>query len=295
MARMVSAIGEAMRRHPLLLGFLKPLSASRAAVRNWRNAAHTAMLDRLASDLREDVCLRVRELDSDFWMDPRSHLFRRVAGHGIYEPEMAALIRRYVHPDRDVVDVGANIGFVTIAAAKRLSSGRVLAAEPTPAAFGRLVRNVERNGVTDRVLLAQCLLGDRQTEMTLHVIPGQEEYSSLQPLVHPNANAEASVEQTLPMQRLDDLVARHGLDPAFLKIDVEGAEALVLAGARTMLERSRPVIVAEFSLPLLARFGAEPRAILQSLEALGYEVSDPGAVDGVAGRRTMGELLAIPR
>src|SRR3546814_9162768 len=93
-------------------------------------------------------------------MSPKSHLFRRLFINGEYEPELAKLFLKYLDPSRDVIDIGANIGFFSVLAGRRLSTGRVLSVEPTDAAFARLSRNVQLNGVSDRAILHQGLISD---------------------------------------------------------------------------------------------------------------------------------------
>jgi FkbM family methyltransferase len=271
-----------------------PLKALRRSAVDWRRQPETAVLDRLGRLMRGDACLYLPEAGGDFFLDPRSDLFRRLLASGRYEPAAIALLERHLDPSRDFVDVGANVGFFTVAAARRLSAGRVLAVEPVAAAHARLNRNIALNGLSDRVIPLQCLVGDRPGEGTIHVIPGREEYSSIEPLVHPSATGAATVVETCPMETLDRLVERHGLAPAMIKMDVEGAEGIVLAGARETLARHRPVVLAEFSLPLLEGFRTPPDTILESLRALGYVLSDPGGVGGEAGQRPYGELLAVP-
>src|SRR3546814_15346114 len=83
---------------------------------------------------------------SSFAMSPKSHLFGRLFINGEYEPELAKLFLKYLDPSRDVIDIVANIGFFSVLAGRRLSTGRVLSVEPTAAAFARLSRNVEQIG-----------------------------------------------------------------------------------------------------------------------------------------------------
>ena len=73
--------------------------------------------------------LRVDEFEGEFLLGPKSHLLHRVLAFGAYEPELAQLFVSHIDPDRDVIDVGANVGFFTNLAARKLETGRVLAIE----------------------------------------------------------------------------------------------------------------------------------------------------------------------
>lgn len=76
-------------------------------------------------------------------------------------------------------------------------------------------------------------------------------------------------------------------DIGLIKIDVEGAEPIVIAGATKLLERSRPPIIFEFSQEMSARVsGGAPADLFHKLFALGYQIS---LID-----RTTGRLIPIP-
>src|SRR3546814_7653834 len=72
---------------------------------------------------------------------------------------------KYLDPSRDVIDIGANIGFFSVLAGRRLSTGRVLSVEPTDAAFARLSRNVQLNGVSDRAIRSEEHTSELQSLM----------------------------------------------------------------------------------------------------------------------------------
>src|SRR3546814_12971643 len=89
----------------------------------------------------------------------------------------------------------------------------------------------------------------------LNVVKGREEYSSMAGIVHPSAVGEVTESINVKTRTIDSLVAEHGLRPALLKVDVEGAEGMVFAGAERQLKEHRTVVLAEFSRPLLLKNG----------------------------------------
>ena len=191
----------------------------------YRQAPAKAVLDRIEGLVASDVRLRVEEFDGEFILGPRSHILRRLLSEGFYEPELVQLFLSHLTPDRDVVDVGANVGFFSVLAAKRLTTGRVLAAEPTTAAFSRLSQNVTINDVETKVILYNGLVSNEASLATLDIVPGREEYSSMGGIVHPSVAGQAVQTETVQARPLDSLVAENGLRPAVIKVDVEGAEA----------------------------------------------------------------------
>lgn len=274
------------------------LSVPRYGRRRWigyRHAPAKAVLDRVEGLVTSDVRLKVDEFDGEFVLGPRSHLLRRLLTDGHYEPDLVKLFLSRLAPDRDVVDVGANIGFFTVLAAKRLTTGRVLAAEPTSAAFSRLSQNIAINGVEKKVILYNGLISDQPSLATLDIVPGREEYSSMGGIVHPSVAGQAKQTETIQALPLDDLVKEHTLHPGLIKVDVEGAEGMVFAGAQQTLREFRPIVLSEFSRPLLAKNGSSPEEIIALFDRCGYDVHNPFDSAAKAGAVDFDEIIAIPR
>lgn len=137
-------------------------------------------------------------------------------------------------PDWTVVDVGANIGMFSIWQARR--GARVIAYEPHPRAFANLLTNLEANGVGSRVTCVNAAVSRSRGDGWLSTAAG-------------STSAHLTGERSgdgfvVPMMTLDESLATHDLASVdLLKIDVEGAELDVIAGARATLERTRAVII----------------------------------------------------
>src|SRR3546814_18543197 len=82
-------------------------------------------------------------------------------------------------------------------------------------------------------------------------------------------------------------------DLALLKVDVEGAEGMVFAGAERTLKEHRPVVLAEFSRPLLLKNGSSPEAIITLFERCGYGVRNPFR-SGRPGSVEYDEIIGVP-
>jgi hypothetical protein len=85
---------------------------------------------------------------------------------------------------------------------------------------------------------------------------------------HPASGDPAAID--VPFFTVDELCAAHGLVPAIVKIDVEGAEADVLRGAAATLRVHRPVLCLELHLDFLERLGEPAGATLSHLSEIGY-------------------------
>jgi FkbM family methyltransferase len=157
---------------------------------------------------------------------------------------MERLYRRFVNPGDLVFDVGAHVGD-RVAAFRRLGA-RVVAVEPQPALRTtlKLLRGWDRGIVIEPVALGRA---DGAAELRINL--DNPTVSTASPdFVRAAAGASGWEGQawtttvTVPMTTLDALVARHG-PPAFIKIDVEGFEAEVLAG----LSQAVPALSFEFT------------------------------------------------
>jgi FkbM family methyltransferase len=245
--------------------------------------------------VKGSVICEVKEFDGIFAIDPRSDLLHRLLSVGYYEPRIAQLYYAHIRPDGDILDVGANVGFYTVAGAKRLTTGRLLAAEPTADAFSRLVENVARNGVSDRVILFKGMIGQVKGQGQIYFVPGSEEYSSMNTPEHFGAEGKEIYSELVQIERVDDLVDEHGLRPAVLKVDVEGAEFSVFSGAQRTLSTFRPVVISELWRGPTRADGHSGAEILQMFQTLDYVVVDPHDPEAKPGQSEMGEIISIPK
>jgi FkbM family methyltransferase len=180
-----------------------------------------------------------------FELDCRSHIAKRLLVERSYEPDVVAMVGSRIRRDRDVIDVGANIGLFSVLMSGMISKeNRLLAIEPTPGAANLLRRNLARNGRRN-VVVFEGAATDRKGEFPIHVIPGMEEYSSLGKMVLPWIANRSHETLLVPGETVDSLVEQMELTPGLIKIDAEGAESAVLTGCPRTIERHRPAILCE--------------------------------------------------
>lgn len=273
------------------------LTAPRFLRRRWRDYRAKPAVDAIYAVqdmIVGDVQVRVPEFDGEFLMSAKSHIFLRLAQFGEYEPALIKLILEAVVPDKDVIDVGANLGFFSCAAAKRLTTGSVLAIEPTDGAYRRLVQNIDLNGVKDKIVVFKGLASDTAGVSDIHFIDGMEEYSSIEKSEHPAVAGRDMKSIKVPSKTIDQLVSEHGLHPAVIKVDVEGAENLVFKGAHETLTKFRPMVLAELNRKMLGTFDSTPEELINQFKQLGYKTVDPIRPGVEPGSVDFGDLLCIP-
>lgn len=149
--------------------------------------------------------------------------------------------------DAVVLDIGANIGIMTVPIARRVRGGHVHAFEPIPENFGALRRNVMHFRLSN-VSLHQIALGEQCGRLEM-VMP-TERRVRMQGLSHAvevgGAVSGSSGEvYTVEQCRLDDVEALQGVPIAGIKIDVENFEQFVFRGATQILEKWHPLVYAE--------------------------------------------------
>ena len=258
-------------------------------------AKKKVILSQLTSHLADDPLVKVSEFDGVFAIDVRSDLFSRLILSNKYEPEVSQLCWKYLDPEKDVIDIGANIGFFSVLFAKSIKDRKVLSIEPTPNALRRLRRNLDLNNVSEKVVVFEGVVSDVNGLVNLGTIEGKEEYSSLGAMDHPAINNNNKIQIETVSRTLDQLVSDNMIEPGFIKIDVEGAENLVLKGAVETLQRNRPIIVSELYDFLLKRNGTSAQQVISKLESLDYSVIDPFNKGRTPGSLKFGDILCIPK
>jgi len=182
----------------------------------------------------------------------------------MYEPELLYL-DRLLSPGMTFVDVGACYGVYTLVAAKLVgANGRVIAFEPARRSYAVLQENIKLNSLAN-VRACRLALADRMGVSTLyhHLDPGRNSLGVQQG----NLGAPEEVEtNTL------DSVFGSGLPERVdvMKLDVEGAQELVLRGAREILTTARPAIIFEVDAETATALGLSPRGAWDTLDRMGY-------------------------
>ena len=199
------------------------------------------------------------------WPSHKTYVF------GTHEPHVMRTIQDVVRPGWTAADVGANIGYATLLLAKCVGpSGRVLAFEPLAENFRMLEENILLNrhpNVTAENLALMAHAGRIELRTAT---PGAMTWAASAAL-----DASKAVEtQSAEAITLDEYAERNGIARIdFLKMDVEGAEADVLAGMTAILDRHKPVLLIEIHQSGL--YG-ENHPVLVKLRERKYKISDLG-------------------
>lgn len=136
--------------------------------------------------------------------------------------------------NRVVLDIGANIGNHSMYFLKECGAEKVIAFEPVKETFNILKRNVEINGLQDKVVLYNCGVGESHSKAAV------EEYDLNNiggTILHDKEDGDIEI-FSIDSLNLDE-------DITFMKVDVEGFEEKVIKGALETIKRYKPIILLE--------------------------------------------------
>jgi FkbM family methyltransferase len=243
---------------------------------------------------RSHIKVRAAKSGLAFFSHRRSLSARHIAKYGGLEPDITDWLSSHLASCRPglFVDAGANIGWYSLHAVRIAAVEKVIAFEPDPANARMFNRNLRNDA--GKVVLMVAALGDRRGTATLH------RYKNSNTGRHSIATDHGMGSISVPLVDLDSALDELGFGDkpiAALKIDVEGYEPAVIAGARRALARTQAVVL-ELSPLLYRRAGLSTETMLQTLRAAGFSpflvgsggVLRPDDVDRI-GRAEMTDLV----
>ena len=186
---------------------------------------------------------------------------------GNWEPHVTAFLRRRLQPGDGFVDVGANIGYFSLFAARQVgATGSVVSIEASPQIFALLSANIARNRASIRAL--NFAASDQPGRLKLFA--GDAGNCGTSTIAGaPGTTATTEVEAA-PIDTL--LTPEEAAKTRLVKVDVEGAEAAVVAGMRSLLTQGRDdrEFLVEIHPEMLARLGRTVDDVLTPFRDAGF-------------------------
>ncbi len=199
---------------------------------------------------------------------------------GTYETGTTRVFELLIRDLDRVFDIGANMGWYSVLSAKIAKHGEVHAFEPVPFIFEKFQKNARLNKV-DTITFNNIALGKEQSgSIAIHTFDGlYHGHSSMSTL---NRSDYQTVH--VPMTTLDTYCEEHGIGRIdFIKMDTEGAEMEVLAGAKNMMSGSFPPIwLIELNEETASAFGYVPHELIDTL--LQYHPYEMYVIEGAWGK-----------
>ncbi|MDA5193333.1 FkbM family methyltransferase [Govanella unica] len=197
---------------------------------------------------------------------------------GEWEPNLTAFLKRRLKPGDTFIDIGANIGYFSLLAAKLVQEqGKVLAIDASPSIFDLLVGNLQLNRI-ETVRSVHAAVTDYEGTITLYKA-GKENIGASTTVVERSHQTKRGfhVEAEVPCAPLTSIATPEELSNAkLIKIDVEGAEAPILKDILKNIDRFHPEveIIAEISQVGNVGLDSDWESLFDDFAAAGFEAYD---------------------
>lgn len=269
---------------------------------DWDNPDPAFQIRRLIwsyfSDHKSEASIHMKwqhGLELNLWLgnDVSKQLF--IAG--CYEPNETAFVNSFLKPGMAFLDAGANEGLYTLLASRLVGpSGQVWAFEPSEREFMRLQQNLSLNQISN-VRPLRVALADVNGEIELTV--AEDAHAGQNTLGSFSYPIQSLRKEKVSVRRLDDLFSEERINRLdMMKLDVEGAEAHLIAGAHKLLRKLRPVVLFEASETALQNMGSSSTQLLELFRTFGYYVysfsSETGLPIPAKDGEFSGNMIAAP-
>ncbi len=216
---------------------------------------------RLSPALPPEIVVKTTD-GRELSIDTTNSSYKYIYFLGDYEPAITNIFKEIVNPGDVCLDIGANMGWYSTLFQKLVGErGEVHAFEPVPNIFAHLTRNVKLNSPPDNVRLNNLALGNEAKAVDLHVFSGLPDgHASIS--TFDNSDYEVFPSQ---MMTLDSYLSANKIENVKLvKMDIEGAELMVLEGASKLFEQEQlPILEIEMALATTRGFDYLPNDIIE--------------------------------
>lgn len=192
-----------------------------------------------------------------------------ILAYGCHEEYETELFKKALSPSMVIADIGANMGYYSLIAAKLVGGrGKVYAFEPDPTNYDLLVANIHANNFTN-IIPIQRVVSNKAETVKLFLDRGN---SGAHTLCESNIQTDRSGFVEVEAITLDAYFNGEGNSRVdFIKMDVQGAEGRVIEKAHEILKRNNLKILMEFWPQGLRNMGTDPAELLETLR--GYDFS----------------------
>jgi FkbM family methyltransferase len=202
---------------------------------------------------------------------PRNSLiFNLACEQGIYESEIVRFVNHFLKPGSVYLDVGANIGLMSVATLANRPDCTVVSVEPSPATLPYLRRTHNANVNRDRwTIIPKAVAAQPGDAVFFDGAPEQGAMGGLRD----TGRGGGKMAMPVPVTTIDELWTEVGRPVvSVIKMDIEGGERDALTGADACLAAHRPALVLEWSRLNLPAYGVPEDAILHIARRHGYAV-----------------------
>jgi FkbM family methyltransferase len=188
---------------------------------------------------------------------------------GIYEEYETEIFKNLIKSDTIFIDIGANIGYYTLIAASKIKIGKIYSFEPVPTNFKLLSKNVKINNYSN-IKLIQKAVSDNNGNVKIFLDKtnlGNHSLTQHNVVTESNFIEVKTIKLDSLFYNFKDIVK----EDILIKIDTQGAEGLVIAGAQNTLLKTNIKILMEFWPKGLRNMGTDPLELLNKLHNYGFK------------------------
>jgi len=223
----------------------------------------------------EEITAKISDFDNDIiiTLSLSEHMSSQIFWYGSYSRDILYILDKIIKPGMVFLDIGANIGEISLFAAKRVGSkGKVISFEPFKQLSRVLKKNLEINNFTQGTVIEKGLLDEM---CVLPVFNSKKPFSDGTQhdgliSIYKSHVRNQEVDQ-IEVTTLDRFVDTNNLEQVdIIKIDIEGSELAALRGGLVTLRRFKPVLIIEVQEETSLAAGYKQGDILEILEPIGY-------------------------
>lgn len=199
-----------------------------------------------------------------------SEMFNIACDQGIFENENLRLILKLVEKDSYYIDVGSNIGLMSIPILHYIESCNVLSFEPSPNSYPYLERTLNRSKYKERWKIINKAVSDEIGQRSFFLYdPEFSVYEGFKETIRIKKNYTNTV--SVSTNTLDYEWKNLGYpNVSCIKIDVEGAELKVLRGSIELINENKPSLLVEWNIENIKAFDYPPEALSSFCDEIDY-------------------------
>ena len=199
-------------------------------------------------------------------VNPSEHIQQQLFWYGHYEKELGVLIRKILKPGDVFLDIGANIGYFSLLAAKHEPTAKIFCFEPVRSSFHKLEENIALNAAKN-VKAVNAGIGERNQEREIYI--SGEDNTGMSSFQRPeNYSGKSEIVKVITV---DEWFSSSGLARIdLIKLDVEGSELASVKGMDGTLKKFKPLLIVEINPETLSQFDLMPEDIFRHLRDLSF-------------------------
>lgn len=198
-----------------------------------------------------------------------STTFKLAIRDGIYEHEILKFLVHFVKDDSVYLDIGANIGLMSIPVLAKNPSVKVLSFEASPSTFGYLKKTWDRSKYKDRWVVYNNAVSDSNMELDFFIAKDADgAYESMKDTKRVNFSGTIKVPGITVDTVWNDL---NKPNVSVIKSDIEGADLLALRGATSCISECKPIIVLEWNNVNIEPFQFKNEDLMEFCKNLHYQ------------------------